>query len=120
MERPKPKLDIEGIKAKLVQGENKPINKVDNLPSAEVSSNVKAMKESLVQQFFGPKTKSSSTVVPQSSDSPSASVTKMKDIFELAQTSEPNTPSVKAIEVKSLQVRTNQKILMVEDSLKLH
>ena len=98
----RPKLDIEGIKAKLVQSDTKPNFKV----LAEASSNVQAVKESLVQQFFaGTKAKSRSDVDFSITGGDSSSVIKMKDMFEFGsnQTSEPSTP-VKAIEIKSLQV----------------
>lgn len=98
----RPKLDIEGIKAKLVQTGKKP-NSSKILP--EASSNVEAVKESLVQQFFAGHKANDRPDLDFTFDSPSSSVTKMKDMFEFGsnQTSEPSTPA-KTIEIKSLQV----------------
>ena len=97
---PHPKCDLDEIKAKLQgQGMDKKANKV-----APDSSNVKAIKQSLVQQFFGGK---KDKQAPSSSDSPSASVTRMKDLFETSGESNQESKSKsKAMvnDIKSLQV----------------
>ena len=117
VEKPtRPKIDMEVIKAKLQSNGKSQHNNRDptDLPETH-SASVRAMKESLVQQFFGgannSKAKGNRPVFELGSgngetDSPSwSSVNKMKDMFEFGEGSNtrPQT-QINSPEIKSIQV----------------